>query len=107
WSSEGLNGCTPMRGIAPKLGLRPTTPLKAAGRITEPSVCVPNASGTIPAATAAAEPDDEPPGVCRAFHGLVVRPGGRQANSVDTVLPKIVGPSCRRRSTNQASCAGT
>ena len=32
----------------------PTTPQKAAGRITEPSVCVPTATGTKPAATAAA-----------------------------------------------------
>src|ERR1700686_4662312 len=75
WSGEGLKGCTPVRGTAPKLGLRPTTPLNAAGLITEPSVCVPNASGTIPAATAAAEPDDEPPGVCLGFQGLTVGPG--------------------------------
>src|SRR5450432_2651288 len=95
-----------MRGIAPKLGLRPTTPLNAAGRITEPSVCVPSANGTIPAATAAAEPDDEPPGVCREFHGLTVGPGCRQANSVDTVLPKIVAPRLRSRSTTHASASG-
>ena len=43
--------------------------------ITEPSVCVPNASGTIPAATAAADPDDDPPGVCLRFQGLTVGPG--------------------------------
>ena len=46
------------------VGLNPTTPQYAAGRITEPLVCVPIAAGTCPAATAAAEPDDEPPGVC-------------------------------------------
>src|SRR3569833_3033938 len=83
WSSEKLKGSTPPRGIAPKLGLKPTTPLIAAGRITEPCVCVPSASGTRPAATAAAEPDDEPPGVCSGFQGLTVGPGWRQANSVD------------------------
>src|SRR5258708_8786046 len=107
WSSEGLKGCTPIRGIAPKLGLKPTTPLNAAGLITEPSVCVPSASGTIPAATAAAEPDEEPPGVCLRFHGLTVGPGYRQANSVDTVLPKILAPRLRSRSTTQAFSAGT
>ena len=32
--------------------------------MTEPLVCDPTASGTMPAATAAAEPEDEPPGVC-------------------------------------------
>src|ERR1700694_2000481 len=96
-----------MRGIAPKLGLKPPTPLTAAGLITEPSVCVPSASGTTPAATAAAEPDDEPPGVCAGFHGLTVGPGCRQANSVETVLPKIVAPRLRRRSTTRASRSGT
>ena len=43
--------------------------------MTEPSVCVPKASGTMPAATEAAEPDDEPPGVCLLFQGLTVGPG--------------------------------
>jgi hypothetical protein len=43
--------------------LKPTTPQNAAGRITEPFVCVPSASGTQPAATAAAEPEEEPPGL--------------------------------------------
>ena len=36
---------------------------KAAGRMTEPLVWVPRAAGTKPAATAAAEPLEEPPGV--------------------------------------------
>src|ERR1700734_67374 len=96
-----------MRGIVPKLGLRPQTPLNAGGRMTEPSVCVPSASGTIPAATAAAEPEDEPPGVCADFQGLTVGPGWRQANSVETVLPNIVAPRLRSRSTTQASASGT
>ena len=39
-------------------------PQNAAGRITEPAVCVPKASGAMRSATAAAEPLDEPPGVC-------------------------------------------
>jgi hypothetical protein len=38
-------------------------PQNEAGLITEPPVCVPRASGIMPAPTAAAEPDDEPPGV--------------------------------------------
>src|ERR1700675_4820309 len=96
-----------MRGIAPKLGLRRTTRWNAAARITEPSVCVPSASGTIPAATEAADPDDDPPGVWWLFQGLTVGPGCRQANSVDTVLPKIVAPRLRRRSTIQASAVAT
>ena len=61
----------------------------------DPCVCDPSARGTMPAATDAAEPLDEPPGVCSAFQGFVVGPGWRQANSVVTVLPKITPPSWR------------
>ncbi len=32
--------------------------------MTEPPVWLPTAIGSMPAATAAAEPDEEPPGVC-------------------------------------------
>ena len=57
------------------MGLKPTTPQNAAGRITEPLVCEPTAAGTMCAATAAAEPLEEPPGVRPASWGLVVLPG--------------------------------
>ena len=61
--------------MRPWVGLKPTTPQKAAGRITEPLVCEPIAPGTMCAATAAAEPLEEPPGVRPASCGLVVLPG--------------------------------
>ena len=54
---------TPERSNVPKVGLKPTTPQYDAGLIIEPAVCVPIAKGTMPAATAAADPLDEPPGV--------------------------------------------
>jgi len=60
-----------------KLGLKPTIPQKAAGRITDPMVCVPTASGQSPAATAAAEPLLEPPGVWSRLCGLRVGPGSK------------------------------
>ena len=41
----------------------------------EPMVCVPSASGQSPAATAAAEPLLDPPGVCSGWCGLRVGPG--------------------------------
>ena len=63
--------------MAPNVGLNPMTPQNAAGRITEPPVCVPTASGTMPAATAAAEPCDEPPGVRPGAAGFAVGPGCR------------------------------
>ena len=63
----------PTVGSRRKLGLKPATPQKEAGRITEPPVWEPKASGTMPAATAAAEPEDEPPGVRVASRLLGVR----------------------------------
>ena len=54
---------TPTVGSSRNDGLMAATPQNEAGRITEPPVCVPSASGIMPAATAAAEPDDDPPGV--------------------------------------------
>src|SRR5262245_2897431 len=54
---------TPTVGSKRNDGLIAATPQKAAGRITEPPVWVPSANGIMPAATAAAEPAEEPPGV--------------------------------------------
>src|SRR5258707_12242655 len=81
-------------------------PQYAAGRITEPAVCVPKASGTMPSATAAAEPLDEPPGVCAGLCGLAVLPAVKQANSVVTVLPSTTAPAARASATQAASAAG-
>src|SRR5947208_3159876 len=58
---------TPTVGSIRNEGFIAATPQNAAGRITEPPVCVPSASGIMPAATAAAEPEDDPPGVWSAL----------------------------------------
>src|ERR1700758_620429 len=89
--------------MALTLGLNPTQPQKLAGRRTEPITCVPSAALTMPAATAAAEPLDEPPGVCAVFHGLRVPRGSEAANSVVTVLPTITAPASRSARTLAAS----
>src|SRR5271167_4398455 len=78
-------------------------PQKLAGRMVEPITWVPSAALTMPAATAAAEPDDEPPGVCAVFHGLHVPRGSDAANSVVTVLPTITAPASRSARTLAAS----
>ena len=52
----------------------PTTPQHAAGIRTEPPVSVPSASGTIPAASAAALPLLEPPATRSGAVGLTVSP---------------------------------
>ena len=72
----------------------------------EPVVCVANATGTIPAATAAAEPDDDPPGVRVASCGFVVGPGGHAANSVVTSFPNGSIPHRRAIETIAASALG-
>src|SRR5580704_4760720 len=96
-SSVSVLECIPAGANILKLGLNPTTPQYAAGRITEPPVCVPIASGTMKSATAAAEPLDEPPGEKPGLCGLAVGPGWRLANSVVTVLPSSTPPAARGR----------
>ena len=55
----------------------PVTPEKLAGWRIEPPVSVPVAAGSRRAATAAAEPPDEPPGTRAASQGLLHRAEGR------------------------------
>ena len=57
----------------------------------------------MPLPVAAAEPEDEPPGVRRVSHGLRVGPGGAVANSVVTVLPRMTAPASRSAVTEAAS----
>src|ERR1700685_1818851 len=89
--------------MALTLGLKPTVPQKLAGRMVEPMTWVPSAALTMAAATDAAEPLDEPPGVCTVFQGLRVPRGCDAANSVVTVLPTITAPASRSARTLAAS----
>src|SRR5687768_4715039 len=94
----------PCMGNEPCPGFKPATPQNAAGRMIDPPVCVPSAPRHISAATAAALPLEEPPGVWLGFHGLRVGDGSKQAHSVVTVLPRTIAPACRKRSTIGALC---
>ncbi len=49
-------------GVSPRPGFKPTSPQLAAGMRIDPPPSLAPAHGTIPAATAAADPPDEPPG---------------------------------------------
>ena len=60
-SKETERGNTPSLLIKPCVGFIPNKPHADAGSLIEPPVSVPNAAGTKPAATTAADPDDEPP----------------------------------------------
>ena len=70
-------------------------PLYEPGRIVLPIVCVPREMGTWKSATAAPEPDDEPPGVREGSWGFEVfgplceGPTEVAANSVVVVLPVV------------------
>src|SRR5256886_16145907 len=74
--------------------------------MAEPPVWLPSATGTMPVATAAAEPLEDPPGVCAGLCGFRVLPGARTANSVVTVLPMITAPAARSIATTLASRDG-
>ena len=69
----------------------------------EPPPSLPWATGTMPEATAAAAPPEEPPGVRSRSHGLRVGPNrraslvGRIPYSGSVVVPTITNPASFRR----------
>ena len=73
WSRFWLTGTMPSSGHAPHAPLKLATPQKLAGRVIDPPVCVPSATGHMPLATAAALPALDPPGERARFQGLRVR----------------------------------
>ena len=61
WSSDHDSGSTPARLTRPYVGLRPVSPQRDEGMRIEPPVSEPRAPAASPAATAAPEPEEEPP----------------------------------------------
>src|SRR5205823_7421390 len=64
-------------GLRARVGLSPKRPQQEAGIRMDPPPSVACAMGTMPAATAAAEPPLEPPELCPGFQGLRVGPKRR------------------------------
>src|SRR3981081_1574188 len=64
----------PVLGTNPNVGRYPVTPQRVDGEEIDPKVSEPIAKGTHPAATAAAEPAEEPLDPWLRFHGFRVRP---------------------------------
>ena len=99
--------------IRPGVGRIEATSQKLAGVRTEPPKSVPCARGTIPVATATAEPPEEPPDVSATSKGLRVGPQRRfvqtapKPNSGVLVLPMITAPACRSLATTSSSWSGT
>src|SRR5207248_10573706 len=91
-------------GLRPCGGLKPTRPEADAGMRIEPPISVPVASVVKPAASAAPEPPDEPPGPKSRFHGLRVTPQMREwqtpdrQNSGVVVRPWTMAPAASSRS---------
>src|SRR6202021_836467 len=54
----------------PRVGLSPTRPHSLAGMRMEPPLSLACATATMPDATAAADPPDDPPVECPVSHGL-------------------------------------
>jgi hypothetical protein len=108
-SSDGASGRSPVRSIRAAEGLKPAIPQNAAGTRIEPAVSVPIATGTTPAATATAEPDDEPPGTrsgASGFGGVPkcgLSPSPEYASSLRLVFPTHTIPAAARRATTGAS----
>jgi len=73
-SAAQSGGRSPPEGTRPSDGLKPDSPHSADGMRNDPPPSLPVASGTMPAAIAAADPPDDPPGLLDASHGLRVVP---------------------------------
>ena len=95
--------------VLPWLGLSPTSPQHEAGIRMLPPPSEALANGTIPAATAAAAPPLDPPGVRSSAHGLRVAPQatgcvvGRLPISGLFVRPAITRPAALKRATSVVS----
>ena len=95
--------------VRPRDGFRPTTPHQAAGRRIEPPMSEAWATGTKPAATAAAAPPLDPAVERAVSHGLRQAPNaigwvvGWQPNSGRAVLPTVTSPAARKRAPSTVS----
>ena len=107
-------GIIPRRLISPTVGLMPTIPFAAEGQMMEPLVSVPTASGTMPAATAIADPELDPHGDRVTSWGFLACPPAplqplddrserKLAHSLRFALPTINRPALRICSMTNAS----
>ena len=91
----------------------PASPHSAAGPRIEPPVSDPVPPSTMPEATAAPVPDEDPAVKCAGFHALRAGGQGRSkdgppnANSCVASLPISTVPASAQRRTTVESAAGT
>jgi len=102
-------GLAPPAGTRPRLGFIPERPQQAEGIRMEPPPSEPVASGTMPAARAAADPPDDPPGPLDGSNGFMEGPKTAlvvfpiQPNSGVLVLPTTTQPAALMRATKGSS----
>src|SRR5210317_1362458 len=107
----------PLRLTTPSVGLIPTTPLTLDGQTMEPLVSVPTATLVRLAATATAEPLDEPQGLRPCPYGFFVWPPmllqpleefveRKFAHSLRFALPRMTAPASLNFRTTNASAGG-
>jgi hypothetical protein len=95
-----------------RVGFSPKSPQQDAGMRIDPPPSLAWAAGTIPAATAAAAPPEDPPAECVVRQGLRVGPNSTDSvdvvmpNSGDADLPKSTSPAFRYRATSSLSRSG-
>src|SRR5262245_66025137 len=98
-------------GLRARVGLRANSPHADAGYRSEPPRSLPCANGTIPDATAAADPPLDPLVERRVSHGLRAGPNsaGSHAGAIPhsgvLVLPRMTRPARRSRTTSSAPTA--
>ncbi len=113
-TGSGLQPCARFSlGTSPGEGRKPTTPQNDAGLRSEPPVSEPEASGTMPHASATAEPPEDPAAERVGSCGLPVAPCttlrvlAPAPHSGTLVLPSTMPPCSRRRRTMAWSRSGT
>src|SRR5215471_6971428 len=109
-SSDQHSAMAPLRETRPNVGRKPVAPQREQGATIEPSVSLPIANPTRPAAVAAAEPALEPREPSCVFHGLRVCPPYQMspyASAPTLVLPSSTAPAASRRATTRALVSGT
>ena len=100
-TSESTSDITPARPTAPNVGRSAVAPQRSAGAIRLPSVSVPIANGSVPAATAAAGPALDPEEPSAMFQGFLTMPPhhtSSKAISPVASLATSTAPALRRRS---------
>src|SRR5690606_3077322 len=104
-SMDHDRGIAPVRGTRPNVGRSPVAPQRVAGDEMEPSVSLPSANQTSPAAVAAEEPADDPLEPCSGFHGFRVLPPNQvspMASSPRVSLATRTAPASSSRLTTVA-----